>query len=40
MKKIAGILVIACLAGCAREPEVADLVKYMVVETRYDTDEG
>lgn len=39
MKKIAGILAIACLAGCAREPEVADLVKYMVVETRYDTEE-
>jgi Domain of unknown function (DUF4136) len=38
MKKIAGLLVIITLAGCAREPEVVDLVKYMVVETRYDVD--
>lgn len=39
MKKAAGILIIACLAGCAREPEVVDLVKFMVVETRYDVAE-
>lgn len=27
------------LAGCVREPEMIDLVKYMVVQTEYDTDE-
>lgn len=39
MKKILGILVVLAVAGCTREPEVVDLVKYMVVETRYNTEE-
>lgn len=39
MKKIAGLLALVLLAGCVREPEVSDLVKYMVVQTQYDTGE-
>lgn len=39
MKKIAAILIVVGIAGCAREPEVADLVKYMVVQTEYDLDQ-
>lgn len=39
MKKLTGILIIAGLIGCAREPEVADLVKYMVVQTTYNQEE-
>jgi hypothetical protein len=36
MKKIAAVLIVMSITGCAREPEVADLVKYMVVQTDYD----
>jgi len=36
MKKIIGVLIVMSIAGCAREPEVVDLVKYMVVQTDYD----
>ncbi|HET9052589.1 MAG TPA: hypothetical protein VFM90_00345, partial [Cyclobacteriaceae bacterium] len=39
MKKIAAILMGIILAGCVREPEMIDLVKYMVVQTEYDTDQ-
>lgn len=40
MKRIVTvILIVGGLAGCAREPEVADLVKYMVVQTEYDPEE-
>lgn len=39
MKKIGGILLVLGMVACAREPEVADLVKNMVVETRYDVAE-
>lgn len=39
MKRIAGILIVLSLAGCAREPEVVDLVKYMLVETSYDQEQ-
>jgi|JI9StandDraft_2_1071091.scaffolds.fasta_scaffold10403_4 hypothetical protein len=33
------ILIVVGLAGCAREPEMADLVKYMLVQTDYDLEE-
>jgi len=33
------ILIVVGIAGCAREPEVADLVKYMLVQTDYDLEE-
>lgn len=36
MKRVALILIVLSMAGCAREPELVDLVKYMVVETDYD----
>lgn len=36
MKRIFLIFIVAGLAGCAIEPEIADLVKYMVVQTQYD----
>lgn len=36
MRKVVGILLALGITACAREPEVADLVKNMVVETRYD----
>lgn len=39
MRKIVGILLALGITACAREPEVADLVKNMVVETRYDVEE-
>lgn len=39
MKRIAAVLFIISIAGCAREPEVVDLVKYMVVETSYDLEQ-
>jgi hypothetical protein len=39
MKRIAAVLIVVTLAGCAREPEVADLVKYMVVQTDYDPEQ-
>lgn len=39
MKQIAVWMVIGlALVGCAREPELVDLVKYMVVQTDYDTE--
>lgn len=39
MRKIAAVLIGITLTGCVREPEMADLVKYMVVQTEYDTDQ-
>ncbi len=39
MKRIVGILIILGIASCSTEPEVADLVKYMVVQTDYDTEQ-
>lgn len=39
MKKAAAVLVILSIVGCAREPELIDLVKYMVVQTDYDVEE-
>lgn len=39
MKKIVGIVLVLGMVACAREPEVAELVKNMVVETRYDVAE-
>lgn len=39
MKRITVLIVMGLtLAGCAREPELVDLVKYMVVETTYDSE--
>jgi hypothetical protein len=38
MKRIAAILIVMGIAGCG-EPEVADLVKYMVVQTEYNQEE-
>lgn len=39
MKWIAAILILVGIASCAREPEVGDLVKYMVVQTEYNPQE-
>jgi hypothetical protein len=39
MKRIAAVLIVMSIAGCAREPEVVDLVKYMVVQTDYDLEQ-
>lgn len=39
MKRIAAVLIVMSIAGCTREPEVVDLVKYMVVETAYDPEQ-
>jgi hypothetical protein len=36
MKRILAVLIVMGIAGCAREPEVVDLVKNMVVQTEYD----
>lgn len=35
MKKILGILVFAGFSGCIPQPDIGDLVRYMVVETAY-----
>lgn len=39
MKKIAAVLIVVSIAGCTREPELVDLVKYMVVQTEYDREQ-
>lgn len=39
MKRIAAVLIVLSFAGCGVEPEVADLVKYMVVQTDYSVEE-
>lgn len=39
MKRIAAVLIVLSIAGCGREPEVSDLVKYMLVETDYNLEE-
>jgi Domain of unknown function (DUF4136) len=39
MKRIVGILLALGMVACVREPEVADLVKNMVVQTEYDVTE-
>lgn len=36
MKRIVAVFIVIGLSGCAMEPEIADLVKYMVVQTQYD----
>jgi hypothetical protein len=36
MKRILLVFIVIGLSGCALEPEIADLVKYMVVQTEYD----
>lgn len=38
MKRLGVILVVVGLFGCSTEPEIVDLVKYMVVQTQYDQD--
>lgn len=39
MKRVVGILLAVGMVACVREPEVADLVKNMVVQTEYDVTE-
>lgn len=39
MKRIAAVLIVMVMTACGREPEMADLVKYMVVQTDYDQEE-
>lgn len=39
MRKFFGFLIVIALSSCMREPDSADLVKYMVVQTEYDTEQ-
>lgn len=39
MKRIIILLIALTFLGCAREPELGELVKYMVVETAYDVNQ-
>jgi hypothetical protein len=39
MKSAVAILIVIGMAGCTLEPEMVDRVKYMLVETEYDTEQ-